>query len=161
MYAYKVKISIKGSKPPVYKTIAIPEGTPLTEVSREINFSFGWSGYHAHEYLIGKYTKIIPNEMRSFCDYECGIEDDYTFDQVASRSLKYIYDFGDYWVHTFRFLKPIENYEHDYPMLINEKGENPIEDCGGVYALNEIRRILADPDDPEYDEYVEMYGDCE
>lgn len=71
----------------------------------------------------------------------------------------YEYDFGDSWEHTLRVEKilPPEPGVH-YPQCLAGKRACPPEDVGGVWGYQEFLAALADPDDPQHDEYLEWIG---
>jgi hypothetical protein len=46
----------------------------------------------------------------------------------------YTYDFGDNWEHLIKIEKLVE-YDNRYPIVLKSKGQNMIEDCGGIWGF--------------------------
>src|SRR5260370_28972271 len=47
---HRVKVSLHGAKPPVWRRIEIPSGMPLDLVHEVIQVAFDWHGYHLHAF---------------------------------------------------------------------------------------------------------------
>ena len=47
---HRVKVSLHGAKPPVWRRIEIPSAMRLDLVHEVIQVAFDWDGYHLHEY---------------------------------------------------------------------------------------------------------------
>ncbi|MDO8896704.1 MAG: plasmid pRiA4b ORF-3 family protein, partial [Bacteroidales bacterium] len=69
----------------------------------------------------------------------------------------YIYDFGDSWEHDIVLEKIIPEIS-EMPELLQGLGTCPPEDCGGPFAYQEIKQILADKKHPEHKEYYSWLG---
>ena len=54
MKGYQLKITVKGSKPPVWRRIIVPETATFHQLHEMIQEAFGWSGYHLHEFEFSK-----------------------------------------------------------------------------------------------------------
>ena len=70
--------------------------------------------------------------------------------------LVYRYDFGDDWEHRIVVedrLEPVAGVA--YPCCTDGRRAAPPEDCGGAPGYEHLVDVLADPDDPEYDELAE------
>ncbi|HSO57757.1 MAG TPA: plasmid pRiA4b ORF-3 family protein [Paenisporosarcina sp.] len=67
-----------------------------------------------------------------------------------SPEFTYLYDFGDGWEHTVEFEKMVDDYEYDYPQLLEGKGTCPPEDVGGPPGYDEFKRVIKDKDDPDH-----------
>ena len=67
----------------------------------------------------------------------------------------YEYDSGDCWLHEV-LLENVFRPEEDvkYPRCICGRGACPPEDCGGPKGYLELRQILRDPKDKEYQQKV-------
>ena len=65
---------------------------------------------------------------------------------IGTKTLKYLYDFGDGWEHTIKIERLIDSEPGTlYPRLIEAKGRCPPEDVGGPWGYGEFLEILADP----------------
>jgi hypothetical protein len=78
---------------------------------------------------------------------------------TASKSFKYIYDFGDDWRHSVkitRFTTAAPGVA--YPLLLSASGRCPPEDVGGPCGYDEMLSVLSDPAHGRHAEFVEWYG---
>ena len=129
----RLKLSLKGAKPPVTRTISMPYDAMMSDLAESIRMAFGWSGFYLHKFRtsFGDITNSDLDDNPPDCDEKdielAGIK------TLQDFKFSYVYDFGDNWVVNIRFLT-------DGKEIYKEVGENPPEDCGGVYAFNEIRQ---------------------
>ena len=161
MKAYQMKITIKDSHPPIWRRFIVPAGLSFSQLSVVLNEIMGWSGYHMFSFEF--YKRMIRIEEEDEFD---GFDDYYDFDDSlvldaastlidehldAEDRFTYIYDFGDDWRHAVVVEKVIEDYEHNYPVVIKFKGNGPFEDCGGIDGYYNMLEILKDPSNPDYE----------
>lgn len=69
----------------------------------------------------------------------------------------YIYDFGDDWKHTIELVE-ITNDKVLYPVCIQGKGCNMIDDCGGVGEFYNMVEAVNDNKHSEHKEIMEWLG---
>ena len=50
MGAYQLKITIKGSKPPIWRRILVPDGITFETLHHMIQASFCWSGRYPYQF---------------------------------------------------------------------------------------------------------------
>ncbi|MBQ9886395.1 MAG: plasmid pRiA4b ORF-3 family protein [Lachnospiraceae bacterium] len=159
MKAYQFKITINGSKPPIWRRCIVPAGISFYKLAEVFNDVMGWTGYHLFEFAFDRYTTIITvntSEYEDFnfdCDYLEAA--DTCIDDIIDTGdrFTYIYDMGDYWRHKVVVEKIIDDYEYDYPMVIKYKGDCPFEDCGGIDGYYDLLKILDDTTHPDYEMY--------
>lgn len=147
MAGYVLKIVIENTHPPVWRRVLVPDKISFGMLHRIIQILFGWNGSHLHEFrLPGKDLSIGPLEFHDG-DRDMLDEDDTMLEEIIApgESIRYIYDFGDNWIHKIIFENIDETCDSRYPILIKFKSDNFAEDSGGVYASQE--RV---PFDPEY-----------
>ncbi|MDX1805524.1 MAG: plasmid pRiA4b ORF-3 family protein [Paenisporosarcina sp.] len=63
---------------------------------------------------------------------------------------RYMYDFGDGWEHEVVLEKIINDFDFDYPQVVEGKGTCPPEDVGGPPGYDEFKRVIKDKEDPEH-----------
>ena len=81
-------------------------------------------------------------------------------EDVGTRTLKYLYDFGDGWEHTIKIERLIDPEPGVlYPRLIEISGRCPPEDCGGPWGYAELLEVIKDPKHERYAELTEWIGD--
>jgi hypothetical protein len=154
---HRVKITLRGAKPPIWRRLEVPSGITLHRLHEVILRSFGWDGSHMWVF--------------STPDGEYGIADrELEFRSAASRKLsdaapypgeriRYTYDFGDGWEHdiTVEDVLPAEPGVA-YPRCTAGRRASPPEDCGGIWGYAGLLEILADPGSEEHAERLEWLG---
>lgn len=164
---YEIKVSIKGTHPPVWRRLQIPEGITFDELSAIIQLAFDWSGYHLYSFEVGA-TQYEPG-----IQIEIPEEDGWDNREVVNskkekidkyfkkyKKMTYIYDFGDDWIHDIIIEKTVEAEKKlTKPICIKAKMAHLPEDCGGVYGYEELLNILEDKKHERYKEMREWLED--
>ena len=75
--------------------------------------------------------------------------------------ISFVYDFGDDW--TINLILEKANFETDLsssklPNVLEGKGLGIIEDCGGVYGLENLRNVFQKKSGEEYEELSTWLG---
>ena len=170
---HRVKVSLYGAKPPVWRRLEIPSAMTLDLVHMVIQAAFRWDGYHLHafETVCGEFGAPVPSLARApYRDRAPDDSDDWSerkneataaLAQVAvaeGAKVVYTYDFGDDWRHDIVVEKIIPaEPEIAYPRCIGGRREGPPEDCGGIWAFNELQAGRGDTFDA--DEVTEHLAD--
>lgn len=132
MKGYQLKITIKGSRPPIWRRVIVPEMITFADLDEIIEKIFGWTHEHLYEFYFSsvdaRFT-LDPDSDDDTDDVHTQFIDEWMW---ADSRFNYIYDFGDYWEHTI-CVEKIVNYEYRYPTVLKSKGPYMIEDCGGIY----------------------------
>ncbi|NOY58369.1 MAG: plasmid pRiA4b ORF-3 family protein [Calditrichaeota bacterium] len=157
---YQLKITLLGSDPPIWRRIQIRSDIKLSDLHDVLQDVMGWYDAHLHQFI---HDSIYYGDP-SLDDFE-PIEDEtkVRLDELLTRvrsKLIYEYDFGDSWEHEVRVekvLSPDPNTK--YPVCLEGERACPPEDCGGVWGYADMLKILANPKDPEYEEWLEWVGD--
>ena len=80
-------------------------------------------------------------------------------DQTATRTIQYVYDFGDDWDHSIRIERVGEaDKGMTYPRLLKATGACPPEDVGGAWGYEEFLEALADTDHEQHEDMVHWSG---
>ena len=97
---YQLKISLKGSKPLIWRRVLVTSATTLEKLHVVIQAAMGWEGSHLHVFEV---AKMFYGSHRS------GEEIDDTDDEAcvslkdvvptAKSKFTYEYDMGDSWLH--------------------------------------------------------------
>lgn len=144
---YQLKITIKGSHPPIWRRVIVPERITFYQLDDIIEELFGWTHSHLFEFYIKKFNvRFVNDEMCGGFDEEDAEECMDSWIEEGD-TFEYTYDFGDNWEHTIKFEKIVE-YPHRYPTVLKYKGANMIEDCGGILGYEEWKD-KAEPFDME------------
>lgn len=162
---YQFKITLRDSKPPIWRRIQVPETYTFWDLHVAIQDSFGWLDYHIHEFEILHPTskrKVrigLPDEdfgRDVLANWKQKISDYFSLENKKS---DYLYDFGDNWKHIVTLEKILpRNKEVKYPMCVKGKRACPPEDCGGIWGYEGLLEILQNPNHEEYKETCEWVG---
>lgn|GEM_PF-2017722 len=164
---YKLKVTLKGSKPPIWRRILIPSTTELPVLHSILQTVMGWDGGHLHQFVDGSYRYRDVDPSVDF-DFEAFPE---TGTTIAGLLLKpkehilYEYDFGDGWIHkiVLEDILPPQNpdgtpAEGTIPVCIGGRHCCPPEDVGGIWGYYEYLQAISDPTHPEHAIMLEWGG---
>jgi hypothetical protein len=154
---HKVKITLRGSRPPIWRRLEMCSSTTLEHLHRIIQEAFGWEGYHLWVFQ-------TPTGEYGVADRELGHRSAASakLQAVAPRAgdrIRYTYDFGDDWEHDL-FVEEVLPAEPGvaYPRCLTGRRACPPEDCGGIWGYQELLEILTDPGHPEHRNRLEWLG---
>lgn len=160
-HAFQLKVTLLGTKPPVWRRIVVDASTSLAGLHETIQAAFGWWNYHLYEFEIDRVCYGIPDPdwdvgppvkkaRRTVLHNVADVGDTFT----------YTYDFGDFWKHQVAVEKSIPmTPDMTLPTCTDGRRACPPEDCGGTWGYAELLEVLADPSHPEYDDRVEWLGE--
>ncbi len=162
---YRVRIDLKGTKPPVWRRLELASDLNLAEVHDIIQEAFGWTDSHLHGFGSGPGYYALDTEH-----YLCPFEEEEGKDGIPEAKVRldevladvgdklfYVYDFGDDWQHIIKLEAVLRRDDHT-PRAVCTRGRRPgpAEDCGGVYAY-ELISVATDLDDPEHADAVAAF----
>lgn len=159
MKAFQLKITIKNSKPPIWRRVIVPTGITFSQLSIILNEVMGWSGSHLFEYEFKDLNAVIYEDDIFDSEDDC-FEHHMANSMYISEYMEegkwftYTYGFGDCWEHKVTVEKIVEDYEGNYPQVIKYKGDCPFGDRG-IYGYYDCLDIISDKDNPKYEEYME------
>lgn len=159
--AYQIQITLKGSKPRIWRRVLIPSDMLLSDFHYVIQVVMGWTNSHLHEFIQnGISYSGTHEEMLDNLDAE-----DYTNIRISDLlkkekdTLIYEYDFGDSWEHQIVLEKVLpKTSDTQFPICLKGNMNCPPEDCGGVWGYTEMLEILKQPEHEEYESYIEWLG---
>jgi len=159
---YRLKITLRGIKPPIWRRIEVPGDVPLDDFHLMIQAAMGWTNSHLHGFDIGGENYSIP-------DPEFGADD--ILDETKFRlrrlvpeekaKLTYTYDWGDCWEHLIlveKITPPEPGVK--YPRCVAGARACPPEDVGGVWGYAEFLEVIGDPKHERHEELAEWAGDA-
>lgn len=133
-----LKIVIEDTHTPVWRRIIIPEKITFADLHEMIQIVFGWEDEHLHEFRIPSKSICIDNNEEAWDRYHYMEEETPVDDFLMNHKwVRYTYDFGDEWRHKIIYEKTDETYGERYATLLNFKGDNFMEDSGGVWEEDE------------------------
>ncbi len=125
--------------------------------------AFGWTYSHLHQFETRSkiYGPRLPGDDFGFGPPVLD-ERKYLLSDIAPAaraSFRYVYDFGDNWVHRIRVKKvqPAQARKQ-YPACTAGARAAPPEDCGGVSGYENLLEALRDPGHEDRAELLEWVG---
>jgi len=159
---YQFKITLKDSKPPIWRRIQVPESYSFWDLHVAIQDAMGWMDYHLHLFTIPSagspgYIEIgIPEGNEYLKSVQEKIKD---YISLEHPKLTYRYDFGDDWVHSVVLEKILPREpQQEYPLCVAGRMACPPEDCGGIDEYYRSMDILKDPQNEEFDFIADWFG---
>lgn len=150
MAGYVLKIVVENTHPPVWRRVMVPGKITFEDLHKIIQILFDWEGYHMHSFQIPSDNIFIEQDTGedSFWDYEGYKETETLIDPFFRKYkwVRYTYDFGDDWRHKIIIEKIDEDYQERDVILMKYKGDNFMEDSGGVWSDDESSRFAFEPE---------------
>lgn len=154
---YQIKVSLRGSQPPIWRRIQVPGNATLADLHQIIQAVMGWYDCHLHQFIIKDKYYGLPDPDIDFVDLldESTVQLQQVVKRVKTKFI-YEYDFGDGWEHVLEVEKllPAEQ-DAKYPTCLTGKRACPPEDCGGIWGYYNLLDALGNPDHPEHETYRE------
>ena len=141
----------------------MPFDIRLDRLHLTIQTAMGWTNSHLYEIRAGDVGWSTPDPdadwVGDFLDARQARLDD-ILEDIGTRKLAYLYDFGDGWEHTIK-IERLTDREPGvlYPRLIEINGRCPPEDCGGPWGYAELLDAIKDPKHERHAELTEWIGD--
>ena len=162
---YQLKITLVGSKPPIWRRFTVDSKITLDNLHYVIQEVMGWMDGHLHEYVSANGDRYGMVDEDDGDDYFAEVIDEgkTRLSDILKREkqkLSYCYDFGDGWEHQIVLEKMTEvDEENPRPKCLTGRNACPPEDCGGIYGYYRLLEILADPKNPQHEDMLEWVGD--
>ena len=154
---YQLKVTLKHSKPPIWRRLQVTADTTLYELHIVLQVAMGWTDSHLHQFIAhGQYYSdplfeldVIDESRARLSQLVTGIKDKFIYE----------YDFGDSWEHEILVEKVLtpEAKTH-YPRCVKGKRACPPEDCGGVWGYEDFLEAIQDHDHPVHEDLLEWIG---
>ena len=165
---YQFKITLKGTKPPIWRRIQVPETYTFWDLHVAIQDAMGWDDYHLHEFTLlspktGRKVKIgIPSDEDADFGWEVLAEWNQKiahYFSLDNSKADYVYDFGDGWEHSIKLEKILPRETGvAYPRCIGGKRACPPEDCGGIGGYAEFLEAIGDPANELHEDMLDWVG---
>ena len=157
----RLKITLDDVKPAVLRRIEVPFNIRLDRLHLAIQAAVGWTNTHLYEIRARDGGWGIPD--RDLGDgpldaRKANLGD--VLEDVGTKTLRYLYDFGDGWEHTIKVEHLIDPEPGAlYPRLIEASGRCPPEDIGGPWGYAEFLEAIGNPKHERHDEFKEWLAD--
>ena len=158
----RLKITLDDVKPVVLRRVEVPFDIRLDRLHLILQAAIGWTNSHLYEIRARgvRWSTPYPDQdwAGDFLDARKARLGD-VLEDVGTKTLKYLYDFGDGWEHTIKIERLIDPEPGVlYPRLIEAKGRCPPEDIGGPWGYGEFLEALADPSHERHRELKEWFA---
>jgi hypothetical protein len=155
----RLKITLDDVKPTVLRRIEVPFDIRLDRLHLTLQAAIGWTNSHLYEIRAGDvgWGMTDPDWGDGPLDARKARLVDALED---TKTLRYLYDFGDGWEHTIKVERLIDAEPGlIYPRLIEATGRCPPEDVGGPWGYPEFLDAIHDPKHERHAELSEWIGD--
>jgi hypothetical protein len=156
----KMKISLRGTDPIIWRNVLVPGAMPLNKLHSVIQAAMGWQDSHLHVFEInGQRYGVLdlePEEEEADLD-EYGVQVHGLLNE--GDRFTYEYDFGDSWIHDIE-VEAVNKIDGPAGIATCLDGARacPPENCGGTSAFADFVEIMADPAHPGHQEMVSWFG---
>jgi len=152
----RLKITLDDVKPVVLRRVEVPFDIRLDRLHLTIQAAMGWTNSHLYEIRAGGVGWSTPlpgiDGARDSLDARKAKLDD-VLEDIGTKTLRYVYDFGDCWKHTIKVERLADPEPRTpYPRLIEASGRCPPEDVGGPWGYAEFVEAMNDPKHQRHDE---------
>jgi len=156
---YRLKITLRGSKPPIWRRILVPSSTMLPELHRIFQVAMGWTDSHLHAFRVGDIQYgTADREFGSGMRGERGVR---LLDIAPAPRSRFVYwyDFGDDWTHDVLVeeVTPVDQTVK-LPTCVGGKRACPPEDVGGIYGYVDFLGAYQDARHGEHEQMREWAG---
>lgn len=159
---YQLLIVLADSDPPIWRRIQVPGAFTLKSLHQAVQRAMDWEDSHLHEFRIGGRRYEPASLEAAFFDSKSLDENRALLPDVlpsAGMQFRYIYDFGDNWVHEIKVEKILMPEKGiSYPRCVEGELACPPEDSGGIYGFFEKLEILKDPGHPDHEDIRDWMG---
>jgi hypothetical protein len=159
---YQVKITLRDSKPPIWRRLLISSETTLAQLHDIIQTAMGWYDSHLHMFTIHNERYSMPYDPDHLSELDARDSGRVKLSKLVmaeGEKFTYEYDFGDGWEHTIvieKILPP--DPKQQLPMCVKGKRACPPEDVGGVWGYDNFLEAINNPKHPEHKMYKEWIG---
>lgn len=157
----RLKITLDDVKPAVLRRIEVPFDIRLDRLHLTFQAAMGWTNTHLYEIRARDVGWGIPD--RDWGDgpldaRKARLGD--VLEDIGTKTLRYLYDFGDGWEHTIKVERLIDPEPGAlYPRLVEARGHCPPEDIGGPWGYAELLEAIGDSKHERHGEFKEWIAD--
>lgn len=145
--SYRLRVSLVGTEPEIWRTIDLPSDFSLAEVHDAIQIAFGWRQAHPHAFTDTDGRRWL--DARSAADGGGRADEDVRLGEVLTTEIgPLVYAYDEDWEH----LIELESAGGSGVALVDGAQAGPFEDAGGVEALADLITAWGTKTDGRYDD---------
>jgi hypothetical protein len=157
----RLKITLDDVTPAVLRRIEVPLDIRLDRLHLALQAALGWTNSHLYEIRardVG-WGEPDPGWGDGPLDaHKARLAD--VLEDVGTKTLRYLYDFGDGWEHTIKVERILPATPGiAYPRLVEASGRCPPEDVGGPWGYADLLVALRDPKHERHAEFKEWIAE--
>ncbi len=140
MGAYQLKITIKGSKPPIWRRVLVPEGITFGKLHQTIQTAFCWYDERLYEFEFrSEGIRIVPDKENLSQKFQYLLSDE-KIDSLVSGTSKFTYTYGSdrNWELTIQVEDMARDYKESWGQVVKFKGDTVPEACGSIAGYYEL-----------------------
>jgi hypothetical protein len=142
---FDIRVELADVVPSVWRLVAVSAEATLPELHLTIQGIIGWENMHLHAFEIA--GKRFEKRQGSRTKLRRLLREGMTF--------RYVYDFGDNWVHQVEVVRSYEvSTRRHHPKVLDGAGDGPPEDVGGPPGYTEFLRVVSGPSSPQRDDLL-------
>ena len=159
---YELKITLRGSEPPIWRRLQVPSSIKLHRLHEVFQVAMGWTDSHLHQFVDPPKVYSVPSE-EDYPSVERLDERRFRLADLARHekaSFLYEYDFGDGWEHGVVVEKIVfAGLEKKSAVCLAGEKACPPEDCGGIWGYYELLEALNNPKHESHQEMLDWLGE--
>jgi hypothetical protein len=155
----RLKITLDGVEPAVLRRVDVPCDIRLDRLHLVIQAAMGWGNCHLYMLRAGDlgWSTPDPDDPDDLLDARKARLDD-VLDRAGTKTLTYLYDFGDDWRHTVTLERLLDAEPGAlYPRLVEATGRCPPEDVGGAWGYAEFLEAIHNRKHERHAEFKEWW----
>jgi hypothetical protein len=156
---YQLKITLKGSRPPIWRRLQLRGDITLAALHRSIQALMGWEDCHLHEFRIaGNFFGMPLPDNEDVLTNEKAVALQRVVKSKGARFL-YVYDFADNWRHGIVVERIFDAEEGvAYPVCTAGRRACPPENSGSIENYYLELEVMKHPEHPAYSEMIARFG---
>ena len=158
----QIKITLKGSKPPIWRRLELRADTQLEELHAIIQTVFEWKNSHLHSFENSRRDSFVSPHDPFSQDWSDSYEGMTIADMFgfSGKKFTYHYDFGDSWYHEIALEKELPpDPKTAYPRCTAGRRAAPLDDMGGLWGFYDYLEAVKNPKHEMHEDAIEWLGE--
>jgi len=170
---FEFEVTLVDTDPLISRRFLLDATGTFGDLHLAIRDSFEWNGDHLWDFRTAARSRRTERLLASVPDDDMGMWDSgdrpdawrvplTTHFKRVGTACRYVYDYGDDWVHHVKLRQRVPSRERFERRLVAGSLAAPIEDCGGIgghYRMAEFVETGTDPWGDDSGETAEWIGD--